>query len=86
MTEYSQQQPAVEKNATSKIITVRGQKAILDSDLAGIYGVETKILNRAVSRNRARFPEDFAFRLTIQEFANLRFQNGTSRSGWLKQL
>jgi ORF6N domain len=48
----------------SLIRTIRGQKVILDSDLAGIYGVPTKALNRAVKRNLARFPDDFIFQLT----------------------
>ncbi len=50
-------------------------------DLAAIYGVETKILNKAVSRNRKKFPPDFAFRITAHEFTDLRFQNGTSNEG-----
>lgn len=49
------------------IITLRGQRVILDSDLAGIYGVQTKVLNQAVKRNADRFPEDFMFRLTEAE-------------------
>ena len=63
------------------IHTVRGQKVILDADLAGIYGVATKNLNKAMARNRRRFPADFVFRLTRQEVATLRFQNGTSNVG-----
>ena len=51
---------------------------MLDSDLAELYQVETKMLNRAVSRNIDRFPEEFRFQLTHDEFKNLRFQNGTS--------
>jgi hypothetical protein len=50
----------------------------LDDDLADLYEVETKALNRAVKRNRDRFPEDFMFQLTAEEFADLRFQSGTS--------
>jgi len=65
----------------NKIYLIRGQKVILDSDLAELYGVETKLLNKAVSRNQGRFPSDFAFRLTKQEFADLRFQFGTSNIG-----
>jgi hypothetical protein len=60
------------------ILMVRGQKVILDEDLAALYEVGTKVLNRAVKRNRDRFPEDFMFQLTGEEFANLRFQYGTS--------
>lgn len=61
------------------IRTVRGQKVILDRDLAALYGVETKMLNRAVKRNRHRFPLDFAFQLTADEDAALRCQFGTSK-------
>ncbi len=62
----------------SRILTIRGQKVILDSYLAEIYGVGTKSLNRAVKRNSHRFPPDFIFQLTREEFANLRCQIGTS--------
>jgi len=62
------------------IILIRGQKVMLDSNLARLYGVETKILNKAVKRNPARFPADFMFRLTAEEAENLRFQFGTSSS------
>ncbi|MDY6987747.1 MAG: ORF6N domain-containing protein [Thermodesulfobacteriota bacterium] len=63
------------------ILLVRGQKIILDADLAELYGVETKILNKAVKRHLDRFPEDFMFQLTAEETENLRFQIGTSRAG-----
>jgi len=53
------------------IRTIRGQKVILDSNLARIYGVTTKALNQAVKRNLKRFPDDFLFRITAHEFANL---------------
>jgi hypothetical protein len=59
---------------------IRGQKVMLDSDLALAYGVPVKRLNEAVRRNRSRFPADFMFQLTKQEFANLRSQFATSRS------
>jgi len=62
----------------SRIHLVRGNKVMLDSDLAQLYGVATKRLNRAVARNRERFPADFMYQLTLQELANLRFQFGTS--------
>lgn len=52
---------------------------MLDADLAKLYGVETKYLNKAVGRNIERFPFDFMFRLTMDEWVNLRFQIGTSR-------
>ena len=55
---------------------IRGEKIILDSDLARLYGVETKALNRAVKRNAERFPEDFVFQVSAQEFDALRYQFG----------
>jgi hypothetical protein len=64
----------------ARIHVIRGQRVMLDADLAALYGVETKILNKAVSRNRRRFPPDFMIRLTAQETENLRFQIGTSSS------
>lgn len=60
------------------IFFIRGQKVILDGDLARIYGVPTKRLNEQVKRNRKRFPDDFAFQLTGAEFANLKSQFATS--------
>jgi phage regulator Rha-like protein len=62
------------------IYEVRGERVMLDSDLALIYGVETKALNRAVKRNRDRFPKDFMFQLSEDEWKNLRYQIGTSSS------
>ena len=59
---------------------IRGQRVILDSDLAKVYGVPTKRLNEAVKRNLERFPSDFAFLLEPQEVASLRSQFATSRS------
>jgi len=64
----------------TKILLVRGRKVMLDKDLAGLYGVETFNLNKAVKRNIDRFPEDFMFQLTREEYKNLIFQNG--RSSW----
>ena len=61
-----------------KIHEIRGQRVILDRDLAALYGVETKVLNQAVKRNIERFPEDFMFQLTSEEFRNLRSQIMTS--------
>jgi hypothetical protein len=60
---------------------LRGQKIMLDFDLARVYGVETKSLNRAVKRNRDRFPKDFMFRISADEWQNLKYQIGTSSSG-----
>ena len=65
----------------SLIFLLRGHKVMLDADLAELYGVETKALNRAFMRNRERFPEDFVFQLTENEFEDLRCQFGTSRWG-----
>ena len=63
-----------------KIHVLRGQKVMLDRDLAELYGVTTGNLNKAVLRNLARFPRDFMFQLTKEEFDNLLFQIG--RSSW----
>jgi hypothetical protein len=62
------------------IILIRGQKVILDRDLAQLYGVTTGNLNKAVKRNLERFPADFMFRLTREEYASLRFQFGSLES------
>lgn len=62
----------------TKILLLRGQKVMLDKDLATLYGVRTSILKRAVRRNAKRFPEDFMFVLDAQELANWRCQFGTS--------
>lgn len=64
----------------NKIYYVRNQKVMLDRDLAKLYGVETKQLKRQVTRNIERFPEDFMFEMTKQEFENWRSQFGTSNS------
>ena len=63
------------------IYVIRGEKVMLDRDLAFLYGVETKILNRAVKRNLQRFPPDFMFQLTGDEAEALRCQIGTSNKG-----
>jgi hypothetical protein len=60
---------------------IRHHNVMLDQDLAALYGVGTKVLNQAVSRNKERFPEDFMFRLTHEEFENLRSQIVTSSWG-----
>jgi len=65
----------------NQIFVVRGQKVMLDRDLTTLYGVTTGNLNKAVSRNIKRFPDDFMFQLTDEEFKNLIFQNGTSSWG-----
>lgn len=63
----------------NKIIRLRSRNIMLDSDIAGLYGVETKVLVQAVKRNIDRFPDDFMFQLTKEEFANLRSQIVTSK-------
>jgi hypothetical protein len=63
------------------ILLIRGQRVMLDRDLAGLYGVETKNLNKAVRRNLDRFPPDFMFQLTAPEAECLRFQFGTLKRG-----
>ncbi len=65
----------------NKIIILRGQKVMLDRDLAELYSVETKIFNQAVRRNIERFPEDFMFQLTEREYASLRSQIVTLKRG-----
>jgi hypothetical protein len=71
-----------EKSILRIIMVIRGEKVILDSDLARLYGVETKRLNEQVRRNIHKFPEDFLFQLTKEEFENLKSQIATSSSGW----
>ncbi len=70
-----------EQRILNKIYVIRGEKVMLDQDLAGMYGVETKQLKRQVNRNIERFPKDFMFELTMKEFENLRSQIGTSSWG-----
>ena len=65
---------------TNKIVVIRGQKVMLDFDLAEMYGVETKRLKEQVKRNIERFPEDFMFEMTDKELTNWRSQNVTSNS------
>lgn len=64
-----------------KIFMIRGQRAMLDSDLAKIYGVTTARLNQQVNRNQERFPEDFMFQLTKEEYESLMLQIATSKKG-----
>ena len=65
-------------NVENKILVIRGQQVMLDRDLAELYGVETKNLNKAMNRNKERFPVNFCFQLKTDEFTDLRFQLGTS--------
>ena len=62
----------------NRIFVIREQKVMLDSDLAILYDVETKRLNEQVKRNSVRFPEDFMFQLTQEEYDSLKSQNATS--------
>ena len=74
------QQLPVENNVESLIRVIRGQQVMLDRDLAELYGVETRRLNEQVKRNIERFPEDFMFQLTKEEFENWKSQFATSNS------
>ncbi len=65
----------------SKILVIRGQKVLLDSDLAELYRVDTGQLKRQVRRNLDRFPDDFMFELTKEEYDSLRCQFGTLKRG-----
>ena len=70
------------KQIEASIQVIRGLKVMLDSDLAELYEVTTGRLNERVRRNADRFPEDFMFQLTSQEWRNLKSQIAISRSGW----
>lgn len=72
---------AIIENIEEKIYVIRGQRVMLDSDLANIYQVETRVLNQAVSRNLKRFPRDFIFQLAQEEFDFLISQFVTSKPG-----
>jgi len=70
----------------SKIYYLRDKKVMLDSDLSELYGVETRVLNQQVKRNAERFPEDFMFQLTSEQWENLKSQNATSSWGGRRTL
>jgi phage regulator Rha-like protein len=70
-----------DKILANKIYFIRGQKVMIDHDLAELYGVLTKNLNKSVKRNSERFPDDFMFQLSKQEHNSLRFQFGTLKRG-----
>lgn len=80
------QQLPVENKVESLIQVIRGQQVMLDRDLAELYGVETRRLNEQVKRNIERFPEDFMFQLTPNEFDNLKSQFATSSWGGVRKL
>nr|WP_108064367.1 ORF6N domain-containing protein [Poseidonibacter lekithochrous] len=77
-----------EDTIKNKIFTIRGLSVMLDRDLAELYEVETKVFNQAVKRNSERFPENFRFQLTVEEYQNLRSQFATlsfdSETNWGK--
>jgi hypothetical protein len=75
-----------EELISNKIYFIRNQKVMLDSDLASLYGIETRVLKQAVKRNISRFPEDFMFELTQIEFNNLISQFVTSSWGGTRKL
>lgn len=79
-------QPLSLQAITQRILVIREQKVLLDSDLAILYGVETRRLNEQVRRNRARFPADFIFELNATEFADLKSQFATSSWGGRRKL
>ena len=68
-----------EQKILNRIYVIRGQKVMLDEDLANMYNVETRRLNEQIKRNPSRFPKDFMFTLTAKEYENLKSQNATSR-------
>ena len=69
-----------------RIVVIRGQRVLLDADLAQLYEVETKRFNEQIKRNQTRFPPDFMFRLTDEEFESLRSQFATSKRGGRRYL
>ena len=78
----------VQNEVENSIFTIRGVQVMLDSDLAKFFNVETKSLNQAVKRNKGRFPEDFMFQLTKEEYDSLRSQIVTldNMSAWKSQI
>ena len=68
------------ENLAKLVHSVRGEKVLLDSDLADLYGVEARVLNQSVARNRTRFPDDFMFQLTAEEWTAMRSQVVTASS------
>jgi len=86
MIEIAQNLPVPDEIVMNKIFLLRGQKVMIDDDLAELYGVETRRLNEQVKRNRERFPGDFMFQLTESEFKNLMSQNATSSWGGRRKL
>ncbi len=77
----NQKMPLRLERIVQSIVQLRGHRVLLDAELAALYGVETRTLVQAVKRNRERFPEDFMFQLTADEWENLRSQFVTSSAG-----
>jgi ORF6N domain len=77
---------ATVEDITRAILVLRGRRVLLDAELAALYGVTTRRLNEQVRRNRERFPKDFLFELTAEEFANLKSQFATSSWGGRRKL
>lgn len=75
-----------DERVVNKIYLIRGQKVMIDKDLAELYNVMTRNLNKAVNRNLKRFPKDFMFQLNQKEFKNLMFQFGTSSWGGTRKM
>ncbi|MNK77699.1 ORF6N domain protein [compost metagenome] len=74
------------KSIQNRIYEIRGERVMLDFDLASLYEVETKVLNQAVKRNLKRFPEDFMFQLTATEFESIKFQMNATNKGTSAQI
>lgn len=81
MPKKAQQSVIPVERIASSIYLIRGEKVMLDSDISALYGVETRVLNQAVTRNTERFPDDFMFQLTAKEHESLRSQIVTLKSG-----
>ncbi len=86
MEKNSLQVLVVEEKILNKIYFIRGNKVMIDRDLAEMYGVETRTLNQSIKRNIKRFPKDFMFQLNEKEFANLISQNVTSSWGGVRKM
>ena len=80
-TQNMESNPMLPEQMEQVILLIRGQRVMLERDLAGLYGVETKNLNKAVRRNPDRLPADFMFQLTMKEAECLRFQFGSLKRG-----
>ena len=81
MLNSSVQNPQLDEVVTTKLVVlVRGEKVLIDTDLADCYGVEVRVLNQSMARNRNRFPDDFMFQLTTDEWSAMRSQALTSSS------